>query len=143
LEVYNRTSLANILTFIFGLYLMLFSLFSFISFYNFMQTGKFNFKYFHIPCGIIFVLVFTLIIWILNVLNALAHYKHIKSKKNLSILYIFLVYPGLILMLIFAGFVESLHFLMLFAFPIFFIGAFLLPSCSHMIYSDTINLKKQ
>jgi hypothetical protein len=136
LEVTNRTSLANILTFVFGLYLILFSLFSFISFNNFIQKGRFDFQYFHIPCGPAFVIAFTVIIWILNLYNAFIEYNNTKLKMDLNIFYIFLIYPGIILFLIFAGFVESLQNIMVFAFPIFFIGAFLLPACSHIIYSE-------
>jgi len=138
LNIANRTSSSYLLTFAFGLYLILFSLFSFITFTKFITTGVVDFKYYHIPCGPVFVIVFTIIIWLLNLYNGLSVYRETNSKMILNIFYIFVIYPALILILIIAGFVESLHNLLIGAFPIFFIGAFLLPVCSYVIYKETL-----
>ncbi|UCG70158.1 MAG: hypothetical protein JSV09_03845 [Thermoplasmata archaeon] len=138
MDITTRTSLANILTFVFGLYLMLFSLFSFVSFSEFITYGRVDYQNFHIPCGTVFVIVFTLVVWILNLFNAINVYKTVKLKLILRILYIFLIYPGIIFVLIIASFIEALQIILIGAFPIFFIGVFLLPVCSYIIYSETL-----
>jgi hypothetical protein len=61
----------------------------------------------------------------------------------LKISYIFLIYPGIIFVLICASFIKSLNFILVGAFPIFFIGAFLLPVCSYIIYSETLERIKK
>ena len=116
---------------------MLFSLFSFITFVEYISKGVVDYKNFHIPCGPVFVIVFTIIIWLFNLYNAFMVYKNTKLKMILRIFYIFLIYPALILILILVGLVEALQTIMIIAFPIFFIGAFLLPSCSYIIHKET------
>jgi hypothetical protein len=65
-------------------------------------------------------------------------YKNTKSKNILIIFYIFLIYISLIIILILAVFFEVLHNLLIVAFPIFFIGAFLLPTCAYIVYAETL-----
>lgn len=117
---------------------MLFSMFSFVSFNEFITNGRVDYNNFHVPCGPGFVIVFTLVIWILNLFNANNVYKTVKLKMVMKIFYIFLVYPGIIFVLILASLIESLHIILIGAFPVFFIGAFLLPVCSYILYSETI-----
>jgi hypothetical protein len=117
---------------------MLFSLFSFITFTNYIIKGSVDHKNFYIPCGPIFVIVFAIIILLFNSYNALMVYKNTKSNNILKIFYIFLIYMPLIIILILAVFFEVLHNLLIVAFPIFFIGAFLLPTCTYIVYMETI-----
>ncbi|UCE74127.1 MAG: hypothetical protein JSV56_00100 [Methanomassiliicoccales archaeon] len=139
MKLADKTSLGYILTIIYGLYLMLFSLFSFIFLNDYLTKGTSDFNYYHIPCGPGFMIAFIIIIWILNVYNSFVVYKKTKINMILNILYILIIYPLIILIFILAGFLESVQIILVAAFPVFFIGAFLLPTCAYIIYTETLD----
>ena len=62
MKLADKTSLGYFLTIIYGLYLMLFSLFSFIFLNDYLRKGTSDFDYYHIPCGPVFMIVFIIII---------------------------------------------------------------------------------